>query len=75
MQTRHNLFSFKKINKANNCYYGSFRFSTYMSSSFWLLEVESRDFSHAEKKRTACKDDQIHKMTTIFTQNDKQGPI
>ena len=26
-----------------------------MSSSFWLLGVESRDFSHAEKERTACK--------------------
>ena len=38
-----------------------------MSSSFWLLGVESRDFSHAEKERTACKAEQIHKMTTIFT--------
>ena len=27
----------------------------YMSSSFWLLGVESHDFSHAEKERTACK--------------------
>ena len=27
----------------------------YMSSSFWLLGVESRDFSQAEKERTACK--------------------
>ena len=41
----------------------------YISSSFWLLGVESRDFSHAEKGRTACKDEQIHKMTTFFTQN------
>ena len=41
----------------------------YMSSSFWLLGFESRDFSHAEKERTACKDEQIQKMTTIFTQN------
>ena len=41
----------------------------YISSSFWLLGVKSRDFSHAEKERTACKDEQIHKMTTIFTQN------
>ena len=41
----------------------------YMSSSFGLLGVESRDFSHAEKERTACKDEQIHKMTTIFTKN------
>jgi hypothetical protein len=31
------------------------------------LGVESRDFSHAEKEKTACKGDQIHKMTTIFT--------
>ena len=69
MQTRHNLFSFKKINKANNCYYISFRSSTYMSSSFWLVEVDSRDFSHVEKERTARKAEQIHKLTTIFTQN------
>ena len=41
----------------------------YMSSSFLLLGVESRDFSHAEIERNACKDEQIHKMTTIFTQN------
>ena len=73
MQTRHNLFSFKKINKANNCYYRSFRCSTYMSSSFWLLEVESRDFSHAEKEITACKAEQIHKKTSILTQKDIQG--
>ena len=39
-----------------------------MSSSFGLLGVESRDFSHAEKERTACKAEEIHKMTTIFTQ-------
>ena len=42
----------------------------YMSSSFWLLGVESHDFFfHAEKERTACKAEQIHKVTTIFTQN------
>jgi hypothetical protein len=41
----------------------------YMSSSFWLLGVESRNFSHAEKERTACKAEQILKMTIIFTQN------
>ena len=40
-----------------------------MSSSFWLLRVESRDFSNAEKEKTACKAEQIHKMTTILTQN------
>ena len=36
----------------------------YMSSIFWLLGVESRDFSQAENERTACKAEQIHKMTT-----------
>ena len=41
----------------------------YMSSSFWLLQVESRNFSQAKKERTACKAEQIHKMTTIFIQN------
>ena len=40
-----------------------------MASNFWLLQVESRDFSQAEKERTACKPKQIHKMTTISTQN------
>ena len=35
-----------------------------MSSSFWLLGVESRDFSQAEKERTAGKAEQIYKMTT-----------
>ena len=33
-----------------------------MSSSFWMLRVESRDFSLAEKERTACKAEKIHKM-------------
>ena len=47
----------------------------YMWFSFWLLGVESRDFSHAEKERTACKDEQIQKMTTIFTQNNNKGPF
>jgi hypothetical protein len=42
-------------------------------TSFWLLRVESHDFSQAEKERTACKYEQIHKMTTIFTQNDNLG--
>ena len=40
-----------------------------MWSSFWLFGVESHDFSHAEKERTACKVAQIQKMTTIFTLN------
>ena len=44
-----------------------------MSPSFWLLRVESRDFSQAEKERTACKAEQIHKMTTMFTRNDNLG--
>ena len=44
-----------------------------MSSSFGLLGVESRDFSQAEKERTACKAEQIHKMTIIFTKNDNLG--
>ena len=46
-----------------------------MTSSFWLLRVESRDFSQAEKERNACKAEQIHKMTTIFSQNNNQGPL
>ena len=46
-----------------------------MSSRFWLLGVDSRDFSHTETDKTACKAEQIHKMTTIFTQNDSLGPF
>ena len=38
----------------------------YMSSSFWLLRVESRDFSQDEKERTACKAEQTHKTTTRY---------
>ena len=41
-----------------------------MSSSFWLLGVESGDFFRVEKERTACKAKQIHKMTTIFIQKE-----
>ena len=44
----------------------------YMWFSFWLLGVELRDFSHAEKEKTSCKDKQIQKMTIIFIQN---GPL
>ena len=47
----------------------------YMWSSICLLGVESRDFSHAEKERFAWKVVQIHKMTTVFTQNDSLGPF
>ena len=46
-----------------------------MSSSFGLLAPESRDFFQAEKDKTACKGEQIHKMTTSFTQNDKLRPF
>ena len=46
-----------------------------MSSRFWLLGVESCDFSQAEKEITACKVEEIHKMTPIFTQNDNIGPF
>ena len=42
-----------------------------MSSSFWLLEVESRDFSQVEKERAATKAEQILKIT--FIQNDNLG--
>ena len=47
----------------------------YMSSSFRLLDVGSRDLSQAEKEITACKNNQIHKETTIFVQNDNLEPI
>ena len=41
----------------------------YICSSSWLLAVESRDLSPAEKKITVAKPEQIQKMTIIFTQN------
>ena len=47
----------------------------YMSSSFWLLRVESRGLSHAEEEKTACKAEQIPKMAIIFTQKDNLGPL
>ena len=46
-----------------------------MCSSFWLLGVEYRNFSQAEKERTACKAEQIHKMTTIFTKNGNLAKV
>ena len=47
----------------------------YVSSSFWLLGVESHAFSQAEKEKTACKAEKIHKITSILTQNDNLGPF
>ena len=44
-----------------------------MCSKKKILAVESRDLSEAEKEVTACKVEQIFKMTPIFTQNDNQG--
>ena len=46
-----------------------------MCSKKKILGVESCDFSQAEKEITACKAEQIHKMTLIFTQNDIQAPF
>ena len=46
-----------------------------MSPSFWLLQVESLDFCQAEKEKTACKAEEIYKMTTIFIQKDNLGPF
>ena len=40
-----------------------------------ILDHESRDLSRDEIEITACKAEQIHKMTTIFTQNNNQGPF
>ena len=40
----------------------------YIWSSLLQLTVESRDLSQAEKKFTKLQAEQIHKMSTIFTQ-------
>ena len=45
-----------------------------MCSKKKILGVESRDFSQAKKERTACKAEQILKMSTIFTQYVNLGP-
>jgi hypothetical protein len=47
----------------------------YISFIFWLLAVESRDLSQAEKEITAYKVEEVHKMTIIFTQNDNLGTL
>ena len=50
--------------------------SFYKTDSDWgalhvLLRIESRDFlSSWKRKKTACKAEQIYKMTTVSTQND-----
>ena len=44
-------------------------------SGSWLLGVESCDFFQAEKERTSFEAEKIHKMTTIFTQNDNLWPF
>ena len=44
-----------------------------MCSKKKFLALESRDLSRAEKEKSACKADQIHKMTTIFPHNDTKG--
>ena len=46
-----------------------------LSSKKKILALDSRDLSQAEKEITACKPEQIHKMTTIFTQNDNPAPF
>jgi hypothetical protein len=49
-----------------------------ISSTFLQLAIGSRHLSLAEKEIAVCKAEQIHKMTTIFTQNDNfiySGPF
>ena len=41
----------------------------YMFSSFWLLGVQSLDFSQAEKERTVCKAEQIHIIRPTHNDN------
>ena len=50
-------------------------FSIMCSKMKIILDHESRDLSRDEIEITACKAEQIHKMTTIFTQNNNQGPF
>ena len=39
------------------------------------LDVGPLDLSQAEKEKTACKAEQIHKITTIFTKNGPRLPF
>ena len=48
---------------------------TVRCSTLGLHILESRDLSQAENERTVCKAEQIHKMTTIFTQKDNLRPF
>jgi hypothetical protein len=42
----------------------------YICSIIWLLAPGSCDLSQAKKKVTVGEEEQIKKITTIFTQND-----
>jgi hypothetical protein len=37
-----------------------------MSSNFWLLGVDLRDFSHAEKEKNACKAEQLFSLKMVL---------
>ena len=51
-----------RVNNTNHLQY-------LLGCSTYPLVFGCWELSHAEKERTACKAEQIHKMTTIFTQN------
>ena len=69
-----------KINLVCNNHYNIFAAANILSCLLILgcstcplvLGVESRDFSQAEKERTACKTEQIHKMTTRYSHSKRQ---
>ena len=46
----------------------------YMSSSFWLLAIESRDLSQAEKEIAAFKDEQIYKWQLFLLKTTTYSP-
>ena len=50
-------------------------FSIMCSKMKIILDHESRDLSRDEIEITACKAEQIHKITTIFTKNGPRLPF
>ena len=63
------MLSFILVNQKKNQVPTLRTMVVYMFFSFLQLAIRSRDLSQAEKERTNGRAEQIHKMTTILTQN------
>ena len=54
------------------CHLPTLRPTSFVQTLSCCLADESRDLSQTKKKITVVKDEQIHKMTIIFTQNGQK---